>query len=68
MPGPIFYWRFDLEIISTAIFLPSADSRRVEHKNKQTKACFNSLSPENADGSLVSYFRINFGSWLGLSS
>ena len=50
------YWRFDLKIISTAFLLPSADSRRVNHKNKQTKVCFNSLSPENADGSLISYF------------
>ena len=61
LPGPILSWRFDLEIISTAILLPSADSRRVvrdvKHLNKQTtKVCFNSLSPENADGSLVSYF------------
>ena len=28
-PGPIFSWSFDHEIISTAILLPSADSRRV---------------------------------------
>ena len=27
-----------------------------KHQNKQTKVFFNSLSPENADGSLVSYF------------
>ena len=52
-------WRFDLGIISTAILLPSADSRRVvrdvKHQNKQTKVCLNSLYPENADGSLISY-------------
>ena len=61
LPGPILSLRFDLEIISTAILLPSADSRRVvrdvKHLNKQTEVCFNSLSPENADGSLVSYFQ-----------
>ena len=40
LPGPILSLRFDLEIISTAILLPSADSRRVvrdvKHLNKQT--------------------------------
>ena len=49
-------WRFDLEIISMAILLTSADSRRVVRDVKQTKVCLNSLFPENADGSLVSYF------------
>ena len=38
-PGPILKWRFDLEINSRAILLPSADSSRVKHKNKQTKVC-----------------------------
>ena len=58
--GSILSWRFDLEIISTTILLPSADPRRVfrdvKHQNKQTKVCSNSLYRENADGSLVSYF------------
>ena len=59
-PGPILSWRFDLEIISSAILLPSADSRNVDrdvkHQNKQNKVCFIFLSPENANGSLESYF------------
>ena len=42
-------WRFDLEIISTAILLPSADSRRVvrdvKHQNKQTKVCLKLIVP-----------------------
>ena len=31
-PGPILKWRFDLEINSRAILLPSADSSRVKHR------------------------------------